>query len=71
MISIPSFDAILEAISHLPPDEQSDLIDVVRRRLAQLRRNEILADVRDAEAELSKGEPTNTTATDVIREITS
>jgi hypothetical protein len=71
MISIPSFDALLEAISQLPPDEQSDLIDVVRRRLLELRRQEIVADVRDGEAEIAQGKPTVTTAADMLREIRS
>ena len=69
MISIPSFDALLEAIAQLPPDEQADLIEVVRRRLIELRRQEIIADVREADAELAAGAPTSTTATDLIREI--
>ena len=71
MISIPSFDALLEAISQLPPDEQSDLIDVVRRRLLELRRQEIVADVREADAELAQGKPKATTAADLLREIQS
>ena len=69
MISIPSFDALLEAISQLPPDEQSDLIEVVRRRLIELRRQEIVADVREADAELAAGAPTATTVADLIRDI--
>ncbi|MEI8229366.1 MAG: hypothetical protein WCH77_14045, partial [Planctomycetota bacterium] len=71
MISIPSFDALLTAICQLPPDEQSDLIDVVRRRLLEQRRQEIIADVREAETEIAEGKSSATTAAEVIREITS
>lgn len=71
MISIPSFDALLEAIAQLHPDDQSELIDVVRRRLVELRRQEIVADVRDADAELANGVPTPSTAAEVMREIRS
>jgi hypothetical protein len=55
--------------SQLPPDEQSDLIEVVRRRLIELRRQEIVAYVREADAELAEGRPKATTAANVLREI--
>jgi hypothetical protein len=30
-----AFDEVLEAIEHLPADEQAELLEVVRRRLAE------------------------------------
>lgn len=71
MISIPSFDQLLDAISQLPPEEQADLVDVVRRRLSELRRREIVAEVLEAERELQRGSSKPRAARDVIRDITS
>ncbi|MFM8435715.1 MAG: hypothetical protein ACKOBP_10320 [Planctomycetia bacterium] len=71
MISIPSFDQLLDAISQLPPEEQADLVDVVRRRLSELRRREIIAEVLEAEGELQRGSSGPRAACDVIRDITS
>jgi hypothetical protein len=39
--------------------------------LLELRRQEIVADVREADAELAEGKPKVTTAADVLREIQS
>jgi hypothetical protein len=71
MISIPSFDQLLDAISQLPPEEQADLVDVVRRRLSELRRREIVAEVLEAERELQQAPGEPRAARDVIRDITS
>jgi DNA polymerase III delta subunit len=71
MISIPSFDQLLDAISQLPPEEQADLVDVVRRRLSELRRREIVAEVLEAERELQRGSSEPRAARDVIRDIAS
>lgn len=32
-----TLDEVLEAIEHLPADQQADLLEVVRRRLAEAR----------------------------------
>ncbi|NBT36186.1 MAG: hypothetical protein EBT03_11760 [Betaproteobacteria bacterium] len=71
MISVPTFDALLEAIAKLPPDEQDDLVNVIRRRLAAMRRQEIIAEVLEAEAELHQGGSGPRSAGDVMRDITS
>ena len=71
MISVPTFDALLEAIAKLPPDEQDDLVNVIRRRLAAMRRQEIIAEVLQAEAELHQAGSAPRSADDVMRDITS
>jgi hypothetical protein len=71
MISMPTFDALLDAISKLSPDEQDDLVNVIRRRLAALRRQEIIAEVLQAEAELHQAGTTPRPANEVMRDITS
>lgn len=70
MISIPTFDALLDAISQLPPEQQAELVDVVRMRLAALRRQQLIADVREAEADLASGKGSRTTARDLMGDLT-
>jgi hypothetical protein len=41
-----TFDEVLDAIEHLPIEQQADLVDVVRRRLAERGRQQIIADAR-------------------------
>lgn len=71
MISIPTFDSLLDAIGQLPPEQQAELMDVVRKRLAALRRQELIADVREAESELAEGKGERTTARDLMRDLMS
>lgn len=71
MISIPTFDGLLDAIGQLPPEQQAELMDVVRKRLAALRRQELIADVREAESELAEGKGARTTAHDLMRDLMS
>lgn len=71
MISIPSFDELLDAISQLSLEEQTDLVDVMQRRLAELQRKEIVAEVREAESELQTQGAMPRSARDVIRDIVS
>jgi len=65
------FDAVLEAIEHLPDEQQADLVDVVRRRLAERGRQRIIADAREARAEHAAGQSRPTSVEDLMREIES
>ena len=66
-----TFDEVLEAIEHLRVDQQVDLVDVVRRRLAERGRQQIAADAREARAEHAAGKTTPTSVDDIMREIAS
>jgi hypothetical protein len=63
-----TFDEVLDAIEHLPIEQQADLVDVVRRRLAERGRRQIIADARE---EFTAGRTRGTPIDDLIREITS
>ena len=65
------FDELLEAVGTLPDDAQAELIDVVRRRLAERGRKRVVADVRKARKEFTQGKCSPTTPEDVMREIES
>jgi hypothetical protein len=71
MISIPTFDSLLDAIDQLPPEQQAELVEVVRKRLAVLRRQEVIADVLAAESDLAAGKGERTTARDLMRDLMS
>ncbi len=66
-----TFDDVLDAIEHLPVEQQADLVDVVRRRLAERGRKQIIADAREAEAEFATGKTRAMSIEDLMREIES
>jgi hypothetical protein len=66
-----TFDEVLDAIEHLPAEQQADLVEVVRRRLAERGRQQIVADAREARAEFAAGKTHATAIDDLMREIES
>ncbi len=66
-----TFDEVLDAIEHLPVEQQADLVDVVRRRLAERGRQQIIADASEARAEFAAGNTRATSIDDLMREIES
>jgi hypothetical protein len=66
-----TFDQVLDAIEHLPIEQQADLVDVVRRRLAERGRQQIIVDAREARAEFASGKTRATSIDDLMREIES
>ena len=71
MSNTPLFGQVLEDAGLLSVDEQEMLVDVVRHRLVENRREEILQDIRDAEQEFQEGKARLVTAEDLIEEIFS
>lgn len=66
-----TFDEVLDAIERLPVEQQADLVDVVRRRLAERRRQQVIADAREARAEHAAGNTRATSVDELMREIES
>ena len=66
-----TFDEVLDAIEHLPEQQQADLIDVVRRRLAERGRARVIADAREARAEHAAGQTRAISIEDLMREVES
>jgi hypothetical protein len=63
------FNEVLDAVEHLPPDQQADLPEVVRRRLAEPGRQRVLDDIREARAEMNTGAAKPSSVDDIMREI--
>jgi hypothetical protein len=61
-----TFDEVLDAIEHLPLEQQADLVEVVRRRLAERGRQRIVADAREARAEFAAGKTRATSIDELI-----
>ena len=63
------YAATLEALSALPLDEQESLIEVMQRRLAEGRRAELIATVKQARKEFAagKGKPASVAA--IMRQV--
>jgi len=64
------FDKLLEAVESLPDDAQAELVDVIRRPLAERGRKRIVREVRQARKEFAEGKCSPTTP-DVMCEIES
>jgi hypothetical protein len=71
MASETTFDLVLEAIELLPDDQQANLVDVVRHRLAERGRQQIIADARQARAEHQDGKVQPMSADELMRELES
>jgi len=50
-----SFAEVLEAADQLPLDDQEALADVLHRRIIEQRREELVAEVRQARKEFAQG----------------
>jgi hypothetical protein len=66
-----TFDEVLDAVETLTIDEQEELTGIVRRRIIEKRRKQILRDIEDARRELKSGGGRPMSVEDIIREIES
>ena len=64
-----TFQEALEAVEALPEEQQEDLIDVLRRRWAERRREALAQSVVQAREELARGEVQRGDVEDLMREI--
>jgi hypothetical protein len=64
-----TFDEVLDAIEHLPPDQQAEIVEVVRRRLAEQGRKQVIEDVRQAREEFAAGDSKPASVDDIMGEI--
>lgn len=49
------FDEVLEAVDSLPEEQQESLIEIVRRRQIERRREALVRSVQEAREELARG----------------
>jgi hypothetical protein len=61
----------LEAVDRLAPEEQADLLEVIRRRLADGSHRQLVQDVHEARREFARGGCPLKTADELMDEILS
>jgi hypothetical protein len=65
------FQKALATIEALPSHQQVDLVEVIRRRLAESRRDEIAANIREAKADYRRGQVKKGTVADLMKDLRS
>ena len=71
MEAVQTFHKVLEDVDHLSLDEQETLVDIIRKRLIEKRRRQIIADVIEGEKEFAAGTLKPASVAEIMREITS
>jgi hypothetical protein len=64
-----TFQEALEIVESLPDYQQDDLIDIIRKRRLDRRREALLENIKEAQAEYERGECRTGSAEDLMREI--
>jgi hypothetical protein len=63
------FQKALEIIESLPEEQRESLIDIVRRRLIEERRDRLAQNIKKAKGEYNRGEIKRGTVDDLMREL--
>ncbi|HXF40091.1 MAG TPA: hypothetical protein VN687_10295 [Blastocatellia bacterium] len=64
-----TFQEALEIVESLPDHQQDNLIDIIRKRRIERRRDALLENTKEAQAEYARGECRTGTIEDLMREI--
>jgi hypothetical protein len=64
-----TFQDALDVIESLPETQQEDLINLIRRRLVEQRREKIIKGVREARREYARGEVKKGSLDDLMRDL--
>lgn len=66
-----NFNDALEIIESLPEEQRESLIEIVRNRLIEERRDKLAKNISEAKEEYERGDFRKGTVDDLLREITS
>lgn len=69
MSTAMKFTDVVDSVERLSTDEQEALVEIIRRRLAERRRERLVAEIAEARAEYARGEAQATSADDLMTEI--
>ena len=64
-----TFQEVLDIVESLPEDQQESLIDILRHRLIEHRRDALAKNIREARQEYARGEVKKGTVDDLMREL--
>jgi predicted AAA+ superfamily ATPase len=65
------FAELLDAVDELPPEDQAELVEIVRRRLVERGREELAKEVQQARSDFHAGRCAPRTAEETLRDILS
>ena len=63
------FQEVIETVEALPFDDQELLVEIIRQRLIQRRRAELVADIAEARNAYQRGEVRRGTVADLMEEL--
>ena len=64
-----TFDEALDVLESFPEEQRESIIEIVKRRLTEERRERLAQTVKEARQEYARGEVRRGTVDDLIREI--
>ena len=64
-----TFQEVLDIVESLPEYQQEDLVDIIRRRLIEQRRDRLANSIREAREEYARGEVKKGTVDDLMKEL--
>ena len=64
-----TFQEVLDIVESLPEYQQEDLVDIIRRRLIEQRRDRLADSIREAREEYGRGEVKKGTVDDLMKEL--
>ena len=64
-----TFQEVLDIVESLPEYQQEDLIDIIRRRLIEQRRDRLAVSIREAREDFARGEVKKGTVDDLMKEL--
>jgi hypothetical protein len=64
-----TFQDVLDIVESLPEYQQEDLVDIIRRRLIEQRRERLADSIREAREEYARGEVKKGTVDDLMKEL--
>ena len=64
-----TFHEVLDMVESLPEYQQEDLIDIIRRRLIEQRREKLADTIREAREEYTRGDVKKGTVDNLMKEL--
>jgi hypothetical protein len=64
-----TFQEALDIVEELPEYQQEDLIDIIRRRLTEQRRDRLAESISEAREEFARGDVRKGTVEDLMKEL--
>ena len=64
-----TFDRALRTVESLPEKQRDDLVEIVRRRLAESRRDSLAREIREAREEYARGKVKKGTVAELLKDL--